>query len=309
MSCTPPTITPSEEVIVTGPTTFELRPAPGTLLYTTPPALRTGTQPLLYETLGPAPIPPATVGTGISIECVATGIAPPIPPGTPHVILSMTMTPGLAVGSGPGCTIITSNGAQDIPEMQLPVFSEPNIQYGSLSFGSGVPTAILPNALSGFYSEKYFHDQEYIFATYYKTQAPNRVDKYTLVDLINGNKVLTREAFDALPQQGRIIADMFPGAGTTVPFLGLAIDDSEDVLTSGTEYLDSITNDVTAWIKFKPSEISVIRFYYTLTVTTNCPPFTHVFTGHMDVSNNWDPAQNRLDYYLNKGIGIIPDPE
>ena len=246
---------------------------------------------------------------GISIECVATGIAPPIPPGTPHIILSMTMTPGLAVGSGPGCTIITSNGATDIPEMQLPVFSEPGIQYGSASFGSGVPTATLPNALSGFYSEKYFHDQEYIFATYYKTQAPNRVDKFTLVDLINGNKTLTREAFNALPQQGRIVADMFPGAGTPVQFLGLAVDDSTDVLTSGTEFLDSITNDVTAWIKFKPSEISVMRYYYTLTVTTNCPPFTHVFTGHMDVNNNWDPAQSRLNYYLNKGVGLIPDPE
>ena len=141
MTCTPPTITPSEEVIVTGPTTFELRPVPGTLLYTDPPVLREGTQPLLYETLGSPAMP------GISIECVATGIAPPIPPGTPHVILSMTMTPGLAVGSGPGCTIITSNGATDIPEMQLPVFSEPNVVYGSVSFGSGVPTATLPNAL------------------------------------------------------------------------------------------------------------------------------------------------------------------
>ena len=301
MTCTPPTITPSEEVIVTGPTTFELRPAPGNLLYTTPPQPREGTQPWLYETLGSV--------TPISIECVASGIAPPIPPGTPHVILSMTLTPGLAVGSGPGCTIITSNGAQDIPEMQLPVFSEPNIVYGSATFGSGVPVATLPNALQGFYSEKYFHDQEYIFATYYATQTPNRADKFTLIDLINGNKTLTREAFNALPEQGRITADLFPGTGTPVNFLGLAVDDSTDVLTSGTEFLDSLTNEVSAWIKFKPSEISVMRYYYTLTVTTNCPPYTHVFTGHMDVNNNWDPAQTRLNYYLNKGIGLIPDPE
>lgn len=296
MTCVPPTITPSAQVLVTGPTTFELRPSPGTLLYTTPPKVREDNHVSVYETLSDL----------LTIECVATGIAPPIPPGTPHVILSMTMSPGLAIGSGPGCTIITSTGATDIPEMQLPVFAEPNIIYGSATYGSGVPTAVLPKALSGFYSEKYFHDQEYIFATYYGTQAPNRVDKYTLVDLINGNKTLTREQFNLLPEQGRIIASMFPGAGTPVQFLGLSVDDATDVLASGTEYLDSITNDVSAWIKFKPSEISVIRYYLTLTVTTNCPPFTHVFTGHIDVNNNWDPVQNRLGYYLNKGVGILP---
>jgi hypothetical protein len=27
------------------------------------------------------------------------------------------------------------------------------------------------------------------------------------------------------------------------------------------------------------------------------------------VNNNWNPAQSRLNYYLNKGIGLIPDPE
>ena len=293
------TMTPSPQVLVTSPTTFELKPTPTTPLYSEEP--RTGDMPWLYETINPA----------LSIEVVAAGICPPIPPGTPNLITSMTLTPGHAVGTGQGCSILVGP-VSNIPEMQLPLFAEPSMTYGSMSYGAGVPTATLIAPLKGYYSERYFYDAEYIFATYYETQAPNRTDKMTLIDPLVGKKTIPlTELTEVLAKadNGRIDKSMFPGEGVTIPQQSLQVDDPATVITSGNPYLAGATTDVSAWIKFKPSEIEQMTYYYTLTVVHTCPPYITKFYGTMVVNNNWNAVQKRLEYYLNKATGIIPDPE
>ena len=295
------TMTPSAEVLVTSPTTFELRPLPGTPLYSEEP--RHGEYPWLYEPINPA----------LVITVVATGVCPGATIVQPELINSVTLTPGLQVGAGPGCSI--EEGPElvpNIPEMQLPLFSEPSITYGTLAFAPGVPTAVLTTPLTGYYSERYFYDAEYIFSTYYKTQAPNRSDKLTLIEPLTGKKELPLTELVKILEKadnGRIDKTMFSGDAVTIPLQSLYVDDPETAITSGNPYLDAATTDVSAWIKFKPSEIVKMKYYYTLTVTHTCPPFVTKFYGEMIVQNNWNAVQGRIEYYLNKATGIIPDLE
>mgnify|MGYP005625860701 CR=1 FL=1 len=293
------TMTPNAQVLVTSPTTFELRPTPTTPLYSETP--RTGLYPWLYETINPA----------LSIECVATGVCPGVTVATPELITGMTLTPGHAVGTGPGCSILVGP-VSNIPEMQLPLFAEPSITYGAITYATPVPVGTLLKPLTGYYSERYFYDAEYIFATYYATQTPSRVDKMTLIDPLVGKKTIPLTELSAIlakADNGRINKTMFPGEAVLIPQQSLYVDDPATVITSGNPYLEGATADVSAWIKFKPSEIEQMIYYYTLTVTHTCPPFITRFYGTMTVQNNWNAVQKRLQYYLNKAQGIIPDPD
>ena len=292
-------MTPNAQVLVTSPTTFELRPTPTTPLYSETP--RTGLYPWLYETINPA----------LSIECVATGVCPGVTVATPELITGMTLTPGHAVGTGPGCSILVGP-VSNIPEMQLPLFAEPSITYGAITYATPVPVGTLLKPLTGYYSERYFYDAEYIFATYYATQTPSRVDKMTLIDPLVGKKTIPLTELSAIlakADNGRINKTMFPGEAVLIPQQSLYVDDPATVITSGNPYLEGATADVSAWIKFKPSEIEQMIYYYTLTVTHTCPPFITRFYGTMTVQNNWNAVQKRLQYYLNKAQGIIPDPD
>ena len=292
------TMTPNAQVLVTSPTTFELRPTPTTPLYSETP--RTGLYPWVYETINPA----------LSIECVATGVCPGGTVVQPELITGMTLTPGHAVGTGPGCSILVGP-VSNIPEMQLPLFAEPQIAYGSIAYPTPVPVGTLLAPLTGYYSERYFYDAEYIFATYYATQTPTRVDKMTYIAPLEGKKTIPLTELTeilAKADNGRINKSMFPGEGVSIPQQSLQVDDPATVITSGNPYLEGATADVSAWIKFKPSEIEQMIYYYTLTVTHTCPPFITRFYGTMTVNNNWNAVQQRLQYYLNKAQGIIPDP-
>ncbi len=291
------TITPSPQVLVTG-NAFELKPTPGVVLYSEQP--RSGLDPILYETITPTPI-----------TVVAAGICAPIPPGIPNLITSVVLTAGTGIATGAGCTIL-QGPVPNLPDYLLPKFSEPTMQYGTVTFPPpGVPTAVLPTPLIGYYSEKYFYDQEYIFAQYFKKQLPpNRVDKLVLVDMINGNKELPVAVLDALladADSGRILPEMFTKKIKDVPFSALSNSDPSSVLTAGNQFLEAATTEVTAWIKMKPSEIQKMQYNYTLTVTHTCPPYITTFVGKMVVNNNWTPVQSRLQYYLNKAIGLL-DP-
>lgn len=300
------TLTPNAQVLVTSATTFELKPTPTTPLYSESP--RTGEFPWLYETINPA----------LSIEVVAAGIcappAPPLPPATPNLITSMSLTAGTEFAGGIGCTILEGPvGVGDLPEMKLPLFNEPQMTYGSITYPPpGVPVGTLIAPLKGYYSEKYFYDAEYIFATYYQTPTPSKVDKLTLIDPLNGKKTLPLTDLTkilAKADNGRINKSMFGGDAIAIPAQSLFVDDPESVVTSGSPYLEGATADVSAWIKFKPSEIVKIKYFYVLTVTHTCPPYITRFYGSMTVNNNWEAVQKRLQYYLNKATGIIPDPK
>ena len=107
---------------ITGPLgPFVLQPVPTVPLYSTLP--RTGTSPILYETISPT----------MTITAQSSGVCPPA---IPDLITSIAIFPGQATNSGTGCSItslapITDIPVTNLPEYQLPMFDEPDITDGS----------------------------------------------------------------------------------------------------------------------------------------------------------------------------------
>lgn len=278
-------IIPNSEVITVG-NQFYLRPNPST----TPPLgnknPRSGLLPWLYETINPS------LTITVTTDGVCYGLVP-------DIILSAEIKPGNSAGIG--CSVL-SGGLGNIPEFSLPKFSAPLMKYGKYP-GNGTNVLPMINPLIGMYTEKYFYDQEYIWAEYYKNTDNVVKNQLKYLDLINGTK--TRDIDLNEEKLERISKDDFSGAGTPIDLTAISIDDTDEALTNGSPYLDRLTKNVTAWVKFKPSFITVMRYYYTITVTHTCPPFTTDIYGYMDVSNNWSTYPPRLTYYINKGVGVI----
>ena len=280
------TIIPNAEV-TTGGSGFILNPSPSA-----DPPLGTnkttsGPIPWLYETINP--------GLTITIT-TGTGMCGPVP----DLILSAEIYPGTTEGGGIGCSVAVG-GVGNIPEFALPGFNAPLMKYGKYP-GNGTQTLPMINPLIGMYTEKYFWDQEYIWATYYENTDDVKVNKLEYLDLIKGNRFRPIDLNDE--KLKRITKDDFTKIGDPIDFNTITIDDVKDAETIGPPYLDRITKDVTAWVKYKPSFIQVMRYYYVIRVTHACPPFVSYLYGHMDISNNWSLYGPRLEYYIEKGVGF-----
>ena len=305
-------IVPNNEVLSPGGGAFTLNPNPTVPLYQTTP--RNAANPILYETISPT--------MTITVQGVGG-----CPPGVlPELITSITLVPGTGTGAtGPGCNIvaladIADRPVNDIPEFLLPAFQEPSMTYGTV-FGPPSPTMALVAPLRGFYGEKYFYDAEYMYASYFRnspafdpvsgTIAPNapirKQNRLTSVSLLRGKKQLP---FDKIPEDiDQITDEMFPGPGTPINFNSFVPLDPASAITTGNDYFTTLVPEVSSWVKWKPSFISVMRYTYTLIVTHTCPPFVTTIPGTMLVQNNWTPAANRLTYYIALQKGFLDEED
>jgi len=302
----PVRIIPSPEVIVTG-NTFLLKPSPGIPVFGD--YVRTGIMPLLYENINP----------GLSITVVG---GEGCPAGTiPDFITSITLVPGQNNGSGKGNTIVSvidlaDGPIPDIPEFNMAkLWSEPRISYGTIA--GFAPTLTLVAPLRGYYSEKYFYDAEYIYASYYRNSpefnplnSDNKVsifdvNRLTAVNLLQGRRILE---FKDIPEDTKKIStDLFPRKGIPIDLEDITPIDEGAVLKYGSDYLQDLIPEISSWVKWKPSFIEVMRYHYTLIVTHTCPPFVTTFEGSMLVENNWTPAANRLSYYIDQQVGFLDE--
>ena len=302
----PVKIIPSPEVIVTG-NTFLLKPSPGTPVFGD--YVRTGVMPLLYENINPGLSITVTGGEGC-------------PPGTiPDFITSITLVPGQNNGTGQGNTIVSvidlaDGPISDIEEFNMAkLWSEPRISYGTIA--GFAPTLTLVAPLKGYYSEKYFYDAEYIYASYYRNSPefnplnPDNkvsifdVNRLTAVNLLQGRRILE---FKDIPEDTeKISTDLFPRKGIPIDLEDITPIDEGAVLKYGSDYLQDLIPEISSWVKWRPSFIEVMRYYYTLVVTHTCPPFVTTFEGSMLVENNWTPAANRLSYYIDQQVGFLDE--
>lgn len=276
---------------------FVFNPLPQVPLYTD--MVRMAPNPILFEVINPAMI----------LTVQATGGCPF--PALPELITSVTLTPGNKQRKGCSILAMTETAKEvviDIPEFSAG-FSTPFMQYGSMTYAPGVPTAVLPVPLKGYYTEKYWYDNEYIFATYYQEERPpTTVNTLTLVDLLFGERTIPFSTIDRnKPQIGK--DDFLAAPAKPITFDQLAVTEPAATLTYGTDYLQQFIPRISSWVKWKPSEIKKMTYYYTLTVTHTCPPFVTYFYGSMVVENNWTPNANRLAYYIDKTVGFLPPPE
>lgn len=302
----PVKIVPNNEVIVTEDT-FLLRPSPGTPVFGD--YERTGIMPLLYENINPELSITVVGGEGCPAGVV------------PDMITSITLVPGQNNGSGQGNTIVSlidiaDKAVNDISEFNMSAgWSEPRISYGTIA--GFAPTLTLVAPLKGYYGEKYFYDAEYIYASYYRNSpefTPTNseenistldVNRLTAVSLLDGKRILK---FEDIPKDiDQITTDLFPKQGLPIELADITPSDEDAVLDYGSDYLQGLIPEISSWVKWRPSFIGVMRYYYTLVVTHTCPPFVTTFEGSMLVENNWTPAANRLSYYIDKQVGFLDE--
>lgn len=306
-------IVPNAEVLTSGAAGFVLNPAPTVPLYQTEPRL--GPNPMLYETISPT----------MTITVQGVGGCPL--PVLPELITSITLVPGQGTGgTGAGCSITKlidlaleqGLAVTDIPEFLMQRgFVEPSMVYGTIT-GPPSPTMALVAPLRGFYGEKYFYDAEYIYASWYKnspaldpvngTIAPNAPiddqNRLTSISLLGGKKQLAFADLE-LPEGVTQIADSLFPAGIPINFENFVPSNPALALTIGNDYFTSLLDEISAWVKWKPSFIELMRYNYTLIVTHTCPPFVTVFQGYMIVQNNWTAVANRLNYYIALQKGFL----
>ena len=286
----------TDTCIVTG-NTFEIIPPPNFVKYVNE-VRPVGMHPWLYEIISPsvtitaqagqgcglsASIPDLDLITGIDIDCIGCTIAR---------VADVAFEEGYRI-------------PQDIPEMTTG-FNEPFMQYGSIVSPLPVPTLTLPNPLIGYHSEKYFHDSEWIFGTFYETETEILKNNFTSVDLLRGWRKLNLE--DIPVDDDQLTSEDFPGQYRQLDVNKIAVLDPALVETKGTDFFDQFEPEISLWVRMKPSLIELMRYQYIVTVTHICPPFKTVFTGKMDVVNNWTPTANRIGYWLDRAVGFLPPP-
>lgn len=304
-------IVPSPNVLVSGKN-FVLLPNPTVPLFQT--TVRNAVNPILYETIDPS----------LMITVQAVGGCPS--PVLPDLITSITLVPGSGSGgAGIGNSIVSLIDIADKPVPNIPAFRmgswvEPRMNYGTIT-GPPSPTMVLVGPLRGYYGEKYFYDAEYMYASYYAA-SPDftgefydtiaegivpEVNRITQISLLDGRKFLE---LDNIPEGAtELTNDMFPPPAIPIDIEQLAPIDESEVLTEGSDYLASFIPEISSWVKWKPSFIGVMEYYYTLVVTHTCPPFVTTFQGTMLVQNNWTPAANRLSYYIDRQVGFLDTPD
>ena len=124
--------------------------------------------------------------------------------------------------------------------------------------------------------------------------------------MLEGRRILE---FKDIPKGiSQIETEYFPKQGIPIDLEDVTPKDQTLALTVGSDYLQRLIPEISSWVKWKPSFIEVMRYYYTLVVTHTCPPFVTTFEGSMLVENNWTPAANRLSYYIERQRGFLDDP-
>lgn len=273
---------------------WEILPPPGAPVVAG--AGRTGTKLSIYET-----VMPVTITAQGNLVCPGGTPFSPTQP-SPELIKKVRIDPGTSLpNSGKGVTVLLSRGGvRDIPEMTCPVFRETYLQYGMIA--GLAPTLVLTPPITGYVSEKYLYDQEAGFSELYKgSQVPSTKDNLRASTFQGGTGTVKSPGFK---RYQRVTTKSVPGSGTLSVSQNTPVPGSE--LTIGSSAIQGAAAKSNYMWSMRPSLIQVLRFFYTITVESTCPPFIFYFPAYMDVENNWLPHTKRVEYYLNKQV---PAPE
>jgi len=249
----------------------------------------------IYETINP------------SVQIIAQGslVCPGGTPGpvqpSPELITGISIARGSAPNlSGVGVSVL-SGGVGNISEMTMPVFSEPYVVYNRIQITPGLPTLTLPAPLTGYISEKYMWDQEYAAGTYNIDTEKLKEDKIVGASYDRG--IGTRKR--PFPEKALVQRKDIPGSGplTTSQITPKA---PGQAATSGSSAIETASKNSSYTISYRPSLIRTLRFFYTITVTSTCPPYIFYFPAYMDVDNNWDNHAKRVTYRINRSKGPLP---
>jgi hypothetical protein len=255
----------------------------------------------IYEFIG-------TVAITAQGNLVCPGGTPlsPIQP-SPELITGITVTPGSAPFSqGTGVSVLVG-GLPNIPEMVQSIYNEPYVQYGKIGpITPGTPTLVLPVALTGYVTEKYFYDGDAGFSELYVGDTtPNTRDNVRGASRDGGVGTVKTPGFK---RDKRITVEKdIPGSGT-LPISSAEVK-QEAALTLGSSATQQAAANSSYMWSMRPSLIRTERLFFTITVTSTCPPYIWHFPAYMDVDNNWIPHAKRIEYRINKQKSALPGEE
>jgi len=260
---------------------------------------RVGINVNIYESIGGVPI--TAEGT---LVCPGGTPFSPVQP-SPELITGITVTPGsIPNRQGAGVTVL-SGGAGNIPEMVMPIYSEPYIVYGTIGPVPGSPILVLPVSLMGYVTEKYFHDGEAGFSELYVGDTtPNTRDNVRGGARMGGVRTVKTPAFK---RDKKITVKQLPGSGT-LPISSSQVTPETAINIGSPTTQQAAANSSYVW-SMKPSLIRTERLFFTITVTSTCPPYVWYFPAYMDVDNNWNPHQRRIEYRINRQKRALPGEE
>ena len=257
----------------------------------------------LYENIAPVQI----TAQGNLICPGGTPLSPVQP--SPELITGIRITPGESPGrQGRGVQVLASRGGvRDIPEMILPTFNESFMQYYNIGpIFPGSPTLVLPVALSGYVSEKYFHDTDSGFSELYVGQfTPSTKDNIRGASLTSGVGSVKTPGFKR--DKKVTVKKNIPGSGT-LPISANTVTPGAAITQGNTATQQASRNSNYMW-SMSPSRILTLRFWFTITVTSTCPPYNWYFKAYMDCDNNWIPHAKRIQYRINKQKRALPGEE
>lgn len=256
----------------------------------------------IYENISPVPI--TAQGTLI---CPGGTPFSPVQP-SPELITGIRIDPGTGMPfTGAGVTVLASRGVGNIPEMVFGAFSEPYVQYYSIGpIIPGSPTLTLPVSLSGFVSEKYLWDGDAGFSELYEGDfTPQTRDNIRGASRNGGVGKVKTPGFKR--DKAISVNKDVPGSGT------LPISNNQTTPATALTLGSAATQQAAAGSNYmwshRPSLILTLRFFYVITVTSTCPPYTWYFQAYMDVDNNWVPHAERIKYRINKQRRAQPGAE
>lgn len=269
---------------------WEILPAPGSSLIGAP---RAGTKLTIYEN-----ITPVVITAQGNLICPGGTPFSPVQP-SPELITGIRIDPGTgAPNVGKGVTVLQSRGGvRDIPEMTCPVFKE-NIVYNQIN-SPPIPTLVLTPAITGFVSEKYLYDGDFGFSKLSKGETvPLTTDKLTGGTMIQGTGSVVSPGFK---RNKKVTTRNLPG-GTGAGNLNAYVPPAGAAVTVGSSAIEKAAGGSNYMWSMKPSLITVLRFFYVITVTSTCPPYTWTFPAYMDVENNWVAHSKRVQYRINRQV-------
>lgn len=256
----------------------------------------------IYENIAPVPI----TAQGNLICPGGTPISPIQP--SPELITGIRIDPGTGMPfTGAGVSVLVSKGVGNIPEMLHGTFNEPFVQYYGIGpTFPGTPTLVLPVSLSGFVSEKYLWDGDAGFSELYVGNfTPSTRDNVRGAGKTGGVGTVKTPGFK---RDKRISVEKdVPGSGT-LPISANEVT-RQTALTLGSKATQQAAANSNYIWSMRPSMIITLRFFYVITVTSTCPPYTWYFQAYMDVDNNWIPHAERVKYRINRQKDARPGEE
>ncbi len=241
---------------------------------------RMGTNLNIWEIIGQISI--TAVGT---VECGT--------PPTGELITSITVSPCSSPSrSGKGVTVLLG-GVGDIPEMLCPIFNAPFVTYNTIA--GAAKTLILPQAINGYYTEKYLWDAGIAFSEMHMGSEAEVMPLDNIRAVSRGGYGVMKPIPKPIRMKRLRVKDI-PRQTGMLPVDTLFPKTLPEAMTVGPSYYEKASAGSNYLIGYPPSLIRILRFFFTIKVTTTCPPYVYIFFAHLDVENNWDHHKRRVAY-------------